>query len=105
MPYRCSITRQITTFICSYSKSTAFSAIVALIHQWQILCPLLWQMIVSYLYCSAIIASSFATPIASTTNKQVSTDGNESNNNNELHNDEEEDEMLRMTEALTKMMI
>ena len=52
-----------------------------------------------------ILASLFATPTASTTDEQVGTDGDESDNNDELHNDEEEDEMLRMTEALAKMMV
>ena len=44
-------------------------------------------------------------PTASTTDEQVGTDGDESDNNDELHNDEAEDEMLRMMDALTKIMV
>jgi hypothetical protein len=94
-----------TAFVCGYGKYTAYLATVALIRRWRLLCPLPWQIIVSYLPLSAIIASSFATPTASTTDGQDGTDGDESEDNDELHNDEEEDEMLRMTDTLTKIMV
>ena len=39
------------------------------------------------------------------TDEQISPDSDESDNNDELHNDENEDEMLRMMDALTKIMV
>jgi hypothetical protein len=44
-------------------------------------------------------------PTVSTTEKDSHTDGNGSDDDDELHNDEDEDEMLRMTDVLTKIMV
>ena len=49
-----------------------------------------------------VIVSLIATPTAPT---MVSADGDESKDNDELHNDEEEDEMLRITDAFTRIMV
>jgi hypothetical protein len=43
--------------------------------------------------------------MGSTTEKDSHTDGNGSDGDDELHNDEDEDEMLRMTDTLTKIMV
>jgi hypothetical protein len=56
---------------------------------------------------SWLVVSSFTTPtvLASAINQERPIDGNEGDSDDELHNDEEEDELLRMTDALTKIMV
>jgi hypothetical protein len=56
---------------------------------------------------SWLVVSSFTTPtvLASAIDQERPIDGNEGDSDDELHNDEEEDELLRMTDALTKIMV
>jgi hypothetical protein len=96
-----------TVFVCGCTRSTIYLGTVALLHPSLLHCLIRQPATVScLLLCNLSLYQELNFLTVSTTENDSHTGGNGSgDDDDELHGDEDEGEMLRMTDALTRIMV